>query len=102
MQVAEDVEKFGGTAKARQDFPQSIMADSIKGLGQVYETCIKTYVLFSTFLLYLSQQEDHVPLLGLNPHWLSGMFSCAIVGISLFIKTQAKILLAMDSRVMLQ
>ena len=33
MQMAEDGEKFGGTAKARQDFPQSITADSIKGLG---------------------------------------------------------------------
>ena len=40
MQLAEDGEKFGGTAKARQDFPKSIMTDSIKGLGQVYESCI--------------------------------------------------------------
>ena len=40
MELAEDGEKFGGTAKARQDFPQSITVDSIKGLGQVYETCI--------------------------------------------------------------
>ena len=30
---AEDGDKFWGTAKARQDFPQSITADSIKGLG---------------------------------------------------------------------
>ena len=40
MELAEDGEKFGGTAKARQDFPQSITADSIKDLGQVYESCI--------------------------------------------------------------
>ena len=40
MQLAEDGDKFGGTAKARQDFPQSITADSIKDLGQVYESCI--------------------------------------------------------------
>ena len=40
MELAEDGEKFGGTAKARQDFPQSITADSIKGRGQVYENCI--------------------------------------------------------------
>ena len=40
MELAEDDEKFRGTAKARQDFPQSIMADSIKGLGQVYKSCI--------------------------------------------------------------
>ena len=40
MELAEDCEKFRGTAKGRQDFPQSIVADSIKGLGQVYESCI--------------------------------------------------------------
>ena len=40
MQLAEDGERFGGTAKVRQDFPQSITADSIKGLGQVYESCV--------------------------------------------------------------
>ena len=40
LQLAEDGEKFKGTAKARQDFPQSITPDSIKGIGQVYESCI--------------------------------------------------------------
>ena len=40
MELAEDGEKFGRTAKARQDFPQSITAESFKGLGQVYESCI--------------------------------------------------------------
>ena len=40
MEMAEDGKKIGGTAKARQDFPQPITADSIKGLGQVYESCI--------------------------------------------------------------
>ena len=40
MDLAEDGEKLGGTAKARQDFPQSITADSIKGLGHVYESCV--------------------------------------------------------------
>ena len=39
MELAEDDEKFGGIAKARQDFPQSITVDSIKGLDQVYESC---------------------------------------------------------------
>ena len=40
MQLAEDGEKFVGTAKARQDFSQSITVDGIKGLGQVYENCM--------------------------------------------------------------
>ena len=33
-----------------------------------------------------------VLLLDPNPHWLSGVFSCAIVGMSLFSKTRAEIL----------
>ena len=63
------VRKKGGPAQARQDFPQSIGADSIKGLGQVSESCIWTHVLFSAFLLYLPQHEDHVygPFVGLEP-----------------------------------
>ena len=40
VELAEGGEKFGGTAKARQDFPQSITADSIKGFDKVYESCI--------------------------------------------------------------
>ena len=40
MELAEDGEKFWGTAKAHQDFSQFITTDSIKGLGQVYESCI--------------------------------------------------------------
>ena len=69
MDLAEDGDKFGGTAKARQDFPQSIMADSIKCLGRVYESCIQTRVLFSAFLLYLLQHEYHVygPSVGPEP-----------------------------------
>ena len=40
MELAEDGEKFGGTAKTPQDFPQSITSDSIKCLGQVHKSCI--------------------------------------------------------------
>ena len=40
MELTEDGEKFGGKVKASQDFPRSITADSIKGLCQVYESCI--------------------------------------------------------------
>ena len=72
MELAEDGDEFGGTAKARQDFPQSISADGIKGLGQVYESCIWTYVLFSAFLLYQPQYMSTVPLLDLiHPGFLA-------------------------------
>ena len=40
MELVEDGEKIWMTTKAHQDFPQSITADSIKGLGQVYESCM--------------------------------------------------------------
>ena len=40
MQLAKDGEKFGGTAKAHQEFPQSIAVDNIKGLSEIYESCI--------------------------------------------------------------
>ena len=67
MELAEDGEKFWRAATARQDFPQSITADSIKGLSQVYKSCI--YVLFSAFLLCLPRREDHVygPSVGPKP-----------------------------------
>ena len=32
MELTEDGEKLGGTAKARQDFPQSVTADSTPAL----------------------------------------------------------------------
>ena len=69
MELVEDGEKFGGTVKARQDFPQSITADSIKGLGQVYESCIWTHVLSYAFLLYLPRHEDYIygPSVGPEP-----------------------------------
>ena len=41
-----------------------------------------------------------VTLLDLNPHWLSDVFSYAIVGMSLFSKTRTKIWPAMECRVM--
>ena len=63
----------------------------------------KLHVLFSAFLLFcLSMKITSVVLqLGPNPHWLFEVFSCAIIGISLYSKMQAKILPAMESRVML-
>ena len=68
MELVENGEKLLGTAAARQDFLQSVTADSIKGLGQVYESC--RYVLFSAFLQYLPQHEYDVcgPFVGPEPH----------------------------------
>ena len=59
--------------------PQSITGYSIKGLGQVYESCIQNLVLFTAFLQNLPQHEAHVchPSVGPEPtlaFWL--VFSC--------------------------
>ena len=40
-----------------------------------------------------------LPLLALKPHWLSGRFSLAMAGTSLFIGILASTLPAMESRV---
>ena len=40
MELAEDGEKLLAAAKVRQDFTQSIVADTVNGFGQVYENCI--------------------------------------------------------------
>ena len=87
VEQAEDGGIFGRTVKARQDFPQSITVDSIKGLGQVY--CLSMKIMST------------VPPFDLNSHWLSGVFCCAIFWSSLFGKTPAKILPAMKSRVLI-
>ena len=95
MELAEDVETFVGTAKARQDFPQSITADGIKGIGQVMFCSLHfSCVCLSTKIM------STVPLLDLNPHWLSAVFLCAVVGMRPFSEKRAEILPAMDSRVM--
>ena len=101
MELAEDGKKLGGTARVHQDFPQSITADSIKGLGQVYGSSMFCSLHFSCICLSTKIMST-VPLLDLNQQWLSGMFSCAINGMSLFSKTRAKILPAMENRVMPQ
>ena len=58
--------------------------------------------LYFTCICLSMKIKSAAPLLDLNPHWPSGMFSCDIVGMSLFSRTRAKILLAVESRVMPQ
>ena len=105
MELSEDGEKWGGGGdKARQDFLQSITADSIKDLGHVYEGCIlidlrSSFLHFSCICLS-TKIMSAVPLFDLSPQWLPGAFSCTIVGMSLFSKTRAKTLPAMEIRVM--
>ena len=98
MELAEDVEKFWGTAKARQNFPQCITAERIKDLGQVYESCIYTHVLFTAFLLFLPQHEDHVYGPSLGPEPILAFWRA--FGMGLISKMRAMIFPARESRVM--
>ena len=51
--------------------------------------------------IFLSTKIMSTVLLSdLNPHWLSGVFSCAIGGMSLFSKMRANVLPVIESRVM--
>ena len=84
MELAEDGEKFEETAKVRQDFPRSITADSIKvrstkaAYRPMFCSLHFSCICLSTMIM------STVPLLDLNPNWLYGVFSCAVVGMSLF------------------
>ena len=100
MDLAEDGEKFGGTAKARQDFSQSITVSKalVRSTKAAYRPMFCS--LHFSCICLSTKIMSAVPLLDLNPHWLSGVFSCAIVGMSLFSKARARILPAMESRVM--
>ena len=96
MELAEDGEKCWGTAKLRQDFSQAIAADSVKGLGQVH----MFYLLHFSLICLSTMIMSAVLLLDLNAHWLSDVFSCTIVRISVFSRTRAKILPAVENWVM--
>ena len=102
MELAEDGEKFAGAAKARQYFHSPSRLTVSKAL--VRSTKAAYRLMFCSLHFYCiclsTKIMSTVSLLDLNPHWLSGVFSCAIVWINLFSEMRAKIVPAMESRVM--
>ena len=78
---------------------QLIVSKALVRPTKVAYTSIFSSLYFSCICLSMKITST-VPLLDLNLHWLSGVFSYDIVGMSLFSKMQAKILPAMESRVM--
>ena len=68
----------------------------VRSTKAAYRTC--SVICISLVSCLSMKIMSTVPLLDLNPHWLSGVFSCAIVGMSLLSKTRAKILPTMESR----
>ena len=92
-------EELWGAAKALHDHPQSLSAHCVKRFGQVHKRYQHSFVLHPAFLLELSKNMSVVPLLALNPHWVSGRWSSAMLGTNLFRNTRARIFPAMESRV---
>ena len=89
MELAEDGEKFGGTAKARQNFHSPSRLTVLKVLVRSTKAAYRFMFcsLHFSCICLSTKIMSTVPLLDLNPHWLSGMFSFAIVRMSLFSKT---------------
>ena len=105
MELAEDGEKFGGTAKARQGFHSpSQLTVSKAFVGSTKAAYRPVFCSLHFCCICLSTKIIcTVPLVDLSPHWLSDVFFyCAMVGIRLLNKTRAKLLPAMESRVMLR
>ena len=90
MELAEDGEKVGGTAKVCQDFLRSIIADSIKVRSTKAAYRPMFCSLHFSCICLSTKIMSTVPLLDLNPNWLCGVFSCAIVGMSLFQKSASQ------------
>ena len=90
MELAEDGEKFEETAKIRQDFPRSITADSIKVRSTKAAYRPMFCSLHFSCICLNTKIMSTVPQLDLNPNWLCGVFSYAIVGMSLFQKSASQ------------
>ena len=104
IELAENGEKFWGQPRHARVFHSlswlTVSKAFVRSTKAAYRPMFCS--LHFSCICLSTKIMSTVPLLDLNPHWLSGVFSCAIVGMSLFSKTRAKILPAMESRVMPQ
>ena len=107
MELAEDGEKFEGGGGGEQPRRVRIFHNSsrltvsnalVRSTKAAYRPMFCSLHFFCNCLS--TKLMSAVPLLDLNQHWLSGVFPCSIAGMSLFSKTRAKILPAVESRTM--
>ena len=96
------VRHFGGQLKRARIFYNSLRLTAPKALVRSTKAAYRPLLssLHFSCICLCTKMLFVFPLLDLKPHWLSDVFFCAIVGISLFSKTPAKILSAMESGVM--
>ena len=81
MELARDGEKFWGQPRRGMIFHSPSRLTVSKALVRSTKAAYRPMFCslhFSCICL------NTVRLLDLNPHWLSGVFSCAIIGMSLF------------------
>ena len=96
------VRNFGGQPRRARSFHRPSLLAVSKSLVRSMKATNKPMFCSRHFswIWRSTKTKSVVPLLARKPHWLSGAFSSAMVGISLLSRRRAKTLLAMESRVM--
>ena len=92
---------WGWESHSTQNTRKSVSAHGVKSLPQVREGCVKTHVLLPALLLNLAKYEDHICNSPVDARIALTFWkiSSAIAGISLLSITRARILPAMERRV---
>ena len=60
MELANNGDGFVGATKLAHDFPQSVSADCVEGLGEIHKGDVEVAVLFHTLFLKLAGGKYHV------------------------------------------
>ena len=60
MELANNGDEFVGAAKLAHDFPQSVSADCVEGLGEIHKGGVEVAVPFRTLFLKLAGGKYHV------------------------------------------
>ena len=60
MELANNGDEFVGAAKLAHDFPQSVPADCVEGLGEIHKGGVEVAVPFRTLFLKLAGGKYHV------------------------------------------
>ena len=104
MEVAKDVRNSGGRPRHAMTFHSPSRLIISKALVRSTKAAYKPMFCSPHFSCICPSTKilSVVSLLDLNPHWLSDVFSCAIVGMSLSSHSRDRILPAVESRVMPQ
>ena len=60
VELANDGDEFVGAAKLAHDFPQSVSADCVEGLGEIHKGGVEVVVLFHRLFVKQAGGKYHV------------------------------------------